>query len=65
MKNAGGKNYIVDIETVTKIAVWTADKRITKGGFSKVTVGDTIHVIGMAAKTDDRISASRILTWAT
>ncbi|MEK7587613.1 MAG: hypothetical protein AAB457_02240 [Patescibacteria group bacterium] len=61
VKTPEGKNYIVDIETVTKIAVWTADKGITKGGFSKVTVGDTIHVIGMAAKTDDRISASRIL----
>lgn len=61
VKTPEGKSYIVDIETVTKIAVWTADRGIAKGGFSKVTVGDTIHVIGMAAKKDDRVSAGRIL----
>lgn len=62
IKTPEGKSYIVDIETVTKIAVWTADRGIAKGGFSKVTVGDTIHVAGsLVPKKDNRISASRIL----
>ena len=62
VKTPEGKNYIVDIETVTKIAVWTADKGITKGGFSKITVGDTVHVAGsLVPKKDNRMSASRIL----
>lgn len=62
VKTPDGNTYIVDIETVTKISVWTSDKGIAKGGFSKLTVGDSILIMGTpVAKKENRVSASRIL----
>ena len=56
------KTYVVDFETATKTSVWTREKGIEKGGFSKLTVGDTILVVGTAVpKKENRISALRIL----
>ena len=53
---------MVDFETATKTSVWTREKGIEKGGFSKLTVGDTILVVGTAVpKKENRISALRIL----
>lgn len=57
-----GKTVLIDIEKATKTNVWTKDGGIVKGGFSKIGVGDTIHVVGKpVAKTDNRVSATRIL----
>lgn len=51
----------VDIEKSTKTNIWDG-KSITKGGFSKITVGDTVHVVGSAVpKKENRINADRIL----
>lgn len=56
-----GKSYIVDIETTTKNNVWSKSAGITKSAFSKLVVGDTVHVLGTAEKKEGRISAIRVL----
>jgi hypothetical protein len=57
-----GKTYIIDFETATKTNVWTKEKGVEKGGFSKLLSGDTILVVGTAVpKKENRISALRIL----
>ncbi len=57
-----GQSYIVDIETTTKTFVWDKDNGIQKGKFSKLTVGDTVSVVGPSpAKKGNRFSADRIL----
>jgi hypothetical protein len=54
------KTYTIDFETTTKTSVWNG-KELEKGGFSKLTVGDIIHVTGTAvAKQENRVSAARI-----
>ncbi len=56
-----GKNVIVDIEKATKITLWDGQK-LTKSGFSKLTVGDSMHVVGtLVPKKENRLSAVRIL----
>lgn len=57
-----GKTMLVDIEKTTKTSEWTRENGIAKSGFSKLTVGDTVHITGTpAAKEDNRLSAVRIL----
>lgn len=57
-----GKSYIVDIETTTKSFSWDPTGGLAKSAFSKLLVADTVHVLGTPnAKTEDRISAARIL----
>lgn len=52
----------VDIETYTKITTYTNDKVAVKSGFSKLKIGDTVHIIGLPnTKESDRVSAARIL----
>ncbi len=60
IKNAEGLTYTIDIETATKTNLWDGQS-MGKGGFSKIQVGDTIHVTGTAEKQENRISADRIL----
>ncbi len=58
--SADTKTYTIDFETITKTSVWNG-KELEKGGFSKLIVGDTIHVTGTAvAKQENRVSATRI-----
>ena len=55
------KTYTIDFETTTKTAVFNGTTT-DKGGFSRFTVGDILHITGTAVpKKDARISASRIL----
>lgn len=57
-----GTSYLVDIEAFTKSFVWDKEKGLTKIGFSKINIGDIIHVLGTPVpKKDNRISANRIL----
>jgi hypothetical protein len=57
-----GRTIIVDVEKTTKANAWNATDGIAKSGFSKIAVGDTVHVAGIAEpKQDDHISANRIL----
>jgi len=56
------KEYTIDFETFTKTLAFNGSA-LEKGGFSKLIVGDTIHVVGTAVpKKENRISATRILT---
>lgn len=56
-----GPAITVDIERFTKVTLWDGTTLI-KGGFSKIQVGDTIHVVGSPVpKKENRLSALRIL----
>lgn len=62
VNTAEGRSITVDIEKSTKTTAWAAASGITKAGFSKLAVGDTVHVVGIPVpKKENRISASRIL----
>lgn len=62
IETADKQTYTIDFETTTKTSVWNGSAQ-EKGGFSKFTIGDVIHVTGSAvAKKENRISAGRILT---
>ena len=55
------KEYVIDIEKYTIVRAYANDT-LTKGGFSKLETGSTIQVVGSAnAKTENRMSASRII----
>ena len=57
-----GRSITADIEKGTKTMVWSAGTGIVKGGFSKLTVGDTIHITGTpVAKKENHYSAVRVL----
>ncbi len=57
-----GRTVTVDIERTTKTTAWSKEGGIVKGGFSKITVGDTAHIVGTnVPKTENRIKASRVL----
>ncbi len=62
LKTADGQSIVVDIENGTKTLRWTQSDGIAKYGFSKVALGDTVHVVGTTVpKKDNRISATRLL----
>jgi len=57
-----GTTAIIDFETATKTNVWTREKGMEKGGFSRLLPGETIMVVGTSVpKKENRISAHRIL----
>lgn len=61
LNTAQGESYIIDIETNTRTQMWT-NGSLEKGGFSKINVGDVVHVVGTPVKNEDtRISARRIV----
>lgn len=52
---------IVDIETTTKISTYAITVGWAKGGFSKLKLGDRIHVLGTPnSKEPNRISADKM-----
>ena len=56
------QNFVVDIEKSTKTNLWSRDSGVSKGGFSRMAIGNTIHVVGTPVpKKENRISAQRIL----
>ena len=62
IKTAEGRSLTIDIEKATKTNIWSKADGIAKGGFSKILVGDTLHIVGSAVpKKENRISALRIL----
>lgn len=61
VKPKEGADVTIDIERTTKTTLWDG-KSLVKGGFSRMAVGDSVHVVGTpVAKTENRISAARIL----
>ncbi|MCL4360563.1 hypothetical protein M1555_04940 [Patescibacteria group bacterium] len=62
VRSPDGQSTVIDIETDTKTNTWTKDGGITKSGFSKVAVGDTLQIIATPEpKYQNRVSARRIL----
>lgn len=58
-----GRSIQVDVERATTTNTWTKENGIEKSGFSKITVGDTVHVRGTTnLKKANRLTASRILS---
>jgi hypothetical protein len=56
------KQTRVDIQTVTKISIYTAEDGISKHGFSKLEIGDNAAIYGFPDKNDPAlISATRFL----
>ncbi len=59
---AEGQPWTIDIERYTKTNAWSGATGIAKSGFSKIVVGDSVHITGTATpKKDNRMSADRIL----
>ena len=57
-----GKTMTADIEKTTKAFSWVPADGIVKSGFSKITIGDSVHVIATPdPKNDSNVSALRIL----
>jgi len=62
INTAEGRSLTVDIEKTTKTSVWTKETGIAKGGFSRIAVGDTVHVTATPiAKKENSYSGIRIL----
>lgn len=62
VKTPANQTYVIDVEKTTTALLWDKEKGIVKGGFSKIAVGDTLHVSGFPVpKKENRISASRLL----
>ncbi|GEM_PF-533931 len=56
------QDIVIDIEKSTKVSAWSKNQGIGKSGFSKITKGDTLHILGsIVPKKENRISADRIL----
>jgi hypothetical protein len=52
----------IDVETSTKTSTWTGEGGLAKAGFSKIQIGDTVHIVGTpVAKEENRVRATRIL----
>jgi hypothetical protein len=60
-KENGAKN-LIDVESITKTYSFSgSSEKLTKSGFSKMTLGETIIVVGYPNKTDkNKTLASRI-----
>lgn len=57
-----GRSIVADIEKGTKTVSWSAGTGLTKSGFSKLSVGDTVHITGTpVAKKENHYSAVRVL----
>ena len=57
-----GQSYIIDIWTTTTMFAYDPANGVVKGGFSKLQIGETAHVIGTTEpKVDNRVSAIRFL----
>lgn len=64
LKGIDDANYTIDVEATTKNSLWTKEKGIEKGGFSKLETGMYATVVGLEnAKQADRYSAVRLLVF--
>lgn len=54
----------VDIENITKTATYTDADDLTKAGFSKLSIGERVHVMGYINKEDKkRVTATRLIAF--
>ncbi len=57
-----GKEITVDVENVTKTATYSREDGVVRAGFSKITPGERISIVGFPDKKNPgRIVASRVL----
>lgn len=62
LETKDGPTFTVDIEKTTTTRAWTGEEKIEKSGFSRIAVGNTIHIAGTPdTKQENRVSAIRIL----
>lgn len=62
IRASGDRSVVVDFERTTVANVWSKEAGITKAGFSRLAVGDSVHVQGRPApKQENRLTATRIL----
>lgn len=62
IKDAQGET-IADIETYSQMFISDPKKGLIKGGFSKLQIGDVIHLFGTPnAKEENKVSARRLTT---
>ena len=62
MLTSDEKTMTADIKKTTKAFSWTTADGIVKSGFSKMAIGDSVHLIATPdPKNDSNISALRIL----
>lgn len=62
LKTIAQEEWIIDIETYSKTQDYTKEKKIEKGGFSKLILNDVIHVTAsLNTKEKNRASALRII----
>lgn len=62
VKTDEGKNYLFDVENITKTQSFTKTEGLVKSGFSKITTGAHIIVVGfLNTKDASRYIASRVL----
>lgn len=55
-------SYTIDVESSTKTSSYTKEGGVAKSGFSKINIGDTVHVVGTKIpKKDNQITAKRLL----
>lgn len=61
----GGRQTKIDVENVTKTSLYTKDGGLEKGGFSKVSAGDRVSIVGYPDKKDKTmIIATRIIIFS-
>jgi len=66
LKTDNGDTWIVDIETYSKTNTVGTDYSLQKSGFSKIKIGDRMHVRGsLNDKESNRLTANRILNLET
>lgn len=53
-------SLIIDIELATKAQLWKKDTGFEKSGFSKLNIGDWVHINGSPTEEENRLSANRI-----
>lgn len=62
VKTPQDRHIDVDIEKTTKTSSWSKSGGIVKSGFSKLAIGDSIHMVGTPdPKNENQITAIRIL----
>lgn len=63
VKEAKG-NTLIDIETYTKIYSYSKKTGLGRGGFSKLSENDAVHIFATPNPKEDRASAVKIITFA-
>lgn len=62
VKTPDGQEYVIDIEKSTGALIFDQTRGLIKGGFSKLAIGNTVHIVGtVVPKKENRVSAVRLI----